>query len=265
MPELAEVEFNRKQWDAGLGHPVLAAHCADGKRVFRGVQAAGLRRALTGASLVSSEARGKRMIFSFSSGAWLGLHLGMTGRLRCEPAGFTPGQHDHLVLRQAGRCLVFHDPRQFGRIRFHAGQEMPAWWASLPPEVLSPQFTPAAVWSAFQRHGRLPAKAALLLQEHFPGIGNWMADEILWRAGIHPRSRCGALTAAQTRRLWREVRAVSRQAMATVGKDYSDPPKRWLFHQRWGRGGCCPKHRLPLRRATVGGRTTAWCTRCQPG
>jgi hypothetical protein len=33
-----------------------------------------------------------------------------------------------------------------------------------------------------------------LVQERFPGVGNWMADEILWRACIHPSKRCGQLS-----------------------------------------------------------------------
>ena len=114
-----------------------------------------------------------------------------------------------------------------------------------------------------RRHGRAPIKAVLLAQEGFPGIGNWMADEILWRAALHPATPAGHLASAKVCELWRQVRFVSAGAMRIVAKDYSDPPPSWLFRHRWREGGRCPKDGSPLRRETIGGRTTAWCVRCQ--
>jgi formamidopyrimidine-DNA glycosylase len=212
---------------------------------------------------LGSEASGKQMLFRFSGGGWLGLHLGMSGRLRVEKAGFVPARHDHLVLAQARRSLVFCDPRQFGRVRFHHSRQAPGWWERLPPPVTGPHFTLARMASFLDRHGRLAIKGALLLQESFPGIGNWMADEILWRCGLDPRTRAGRLRGPDLRELWRQVRWVSRRALAWVGKDYSDLPPGWLFHQRWSPRGVCPIHGAKLNRAGVGGRTTAWCGQCQ--
>jgi formamidopyrimidine-DNA glycosylase len=63
--------------------------------------------------------------------------------------------------------------------------------------------------------------------------------------------------------LLRETKFVVKKSMATLGRDYSDPPRGWLIHQRWKRDGICPRHGTPLRRATIGGRTTAWCPKCQ--
>ena len=63
------------------------------------------------------------MLFVFSGGNWLGIHLGMTGKIRVEPANFRPDKHDHLALYQRERALVFTDSRQFGRVRFHHGSK----------------------------------------------------------------------------------------------------------------------------------------------
>ncbi|MSU63269.1 MAG: hypothetical protein EXS31_12875 [Pedosphaera sp.] len=115
----------------------------------------------------------------------------------------------------------------------------------------------------FRRHARRPVKAALLMQDGFPGVGNWMADEILWRARLDPRRLSGSLEPTAVLRLWRTVRTVCRGALRSIGRDFSDPPKGWLFHQRWHDGGVCPRHRAPLRRAQVATRTTAWCPECQ--
>ena len=103
----------------------------------------------------------------------------------------------------------------------------------------------------------------MLDQDIFPGVGNWMADEILWQARVHPRTPADLLRPAQWRELWRTTRAICRVAMKTIAVDWSDPPVRWLIHRRWKDGGRCPRDHTPLRRETIGGRTTAWCPRCQ--
>ena len=265
MPELAEVEYYRKVWDPGLRRKVARVALHKGKRLFRGANEKRLIAALTGATLLGSEARSKLMCFRFSGNAWLGIHLGMTGRLRVESPDFKPEKHDHLVLFQKAQALVFSDPRMFGRVHFGEGREAPLWWAGLPPAVTSPEFTIERAQAFFKRRARLAIKAALLIQTMFPGVGNWMADEILWRAKIDPRTLCGKLTARQAEAVWHEAREVCKIALATVGVDFSDPPEDWLFHQRWSSKGICPRHGIVLKTATIGGRTTRWCPKCQRG
>jgi formamidopyrimidine-DNA glycosylase len=263
MPELAEVEFFRKQWQCGVKQRILAVELHARARILRGADTAALRDTLTGAVLLSSEAHGKQMFFRFSRNGWLALHLGMTGELRVEPPGHAPGKHDHLVLRQRKRSLVFNDPRQFGRVRFHAGDTPPPWRTNLPAPILSNRFTRDVMERFLQRHGRMALKAVLLMQAGFPGIGNWMADEILWRARIHPARRANQVKPAETKRLYRETRFVCREALRTVAANFDYPPATWLFHRRWRRGGECPRDGSPLQRAEIGGRTTCWCGSCQ--
>ena len=263
MPELAEVEYFRTRWNAGLRQRVTRVLLHEKKRIFRGSDPLEIVRVLSGARLVSSETRGKQMVFRFSKGGWLGVHLGMSGKLCVEAADYAPGKHDHLELVQKRQVLVFSDPRMFGRVRFHCGKDVPVWWSSLPPAVTSPEFTLAALRVILARRRRAPLKALLLMQEFFPGIGNWMADEVLWQARLHPRTPAGALNAVETRTLWKTLRAVSRMALKTIGVDWSDPPDDWLIHQRWTKSGICPRHGTALEHATIGGRTTAWCPLCQ--
>ncbi len=263
MPELAEVEFNRRTWDSGMGKKILKLRIHPKVRIFRDVKVGALEKTLTGSTLSRSEARGKQIIFLFSGGNWLGIHLGMTGRLRVEGPNFEPAKHDHLVLYQSHRALVFMDMRQFGRVRFHQGTAAPAWWRQIPPSVTSSEFGFDFMRQFLLRHKKLPIKATLLQQKGFPGIGNWMADEILWRAGIDPRLRTGKISGVDLRKLWQKLRWVAREAMRWVSPTYSEFPRGWLFHERWNKDGKCPRHRIPLRRETVGGRTTAWCPQCQ--
>jgi formamidopyrimidine-DNA glycosylase len=263
MPELAEVEYYRKQWEPGLRGRVTEVCLHAKKRIFRGTDTRLLRETLAGAQLLGSEARGKQMLFRFSRGGWLGVHLGMTGELRIEPADFRAEKHDHLLLRQRGRSLVYRDARQFGRLRFHQGAEPPGWWSALPPAVASAEFTLRYLREVLDRRKRAPIKGVLLDQKVFLGVGNWMADEILWQARIDPRRPAGSLTAAETRRLHEKAQSVCAISMETIGVDWGDPPAGWLIHVRWKPGGLCPKHKVVLQRAEVAGRTTAWCAKCQ--
>ena len=275
MPELAEVEYFRRQWDVGLGQKIVSVQLHPRKRIFRGSDPRELARKLTGRRFLRSQAWGKQMLLEFSGGnpdtigarenlrSWIGIHLGMTGQLRVEPAGFRAEKHDHVVLQQTKRALVFRDARLFGRVRFHHGKAPPAWWRSGAPDISSDLFDRAFLNAFLDRHARAPIKAVILMQNGFAGIGNWMADEILWRAKIAPPVTCGSLSPARRARLLSETRFVAAESLRIVGPDFADLPADWLIHQKWKRAGVCPRHRTPLKKATIGGRTTAWCPRCQ--
>ncbi len=189
MPELAEVEWFRKQWSPGRGHDIIDLTLHPRKYVFRGTNSGALRENLVGHKLLRSTRRGKQMLFKFSGGNWLGIHLGMTGKTRLESADFRPGKYDHLVLYQRERALVFTDPRQLGRVRFNHGNKEPNWWRGDAPEINSREFDQKFVDQFLDRHVRAPIKAVLLMQNGFPGIGNWMADEILWHGKVLPPKR----------------------------------------------------------------------------
>jgi formamidopyrimidine-DNA glycosylase len=270
MPELAEVEYIRRRWNPGIGHRVATVRLHPRSRVLRACDTEALAKRLAGARLDSSAAAAKQMLFRFTAAdaartpLWLGIHLGMTGELLVRPAGLPDGKADHLILDQpaASRSLVFSDFRLFGRVLFHEGAEAPEWWTRIAPAITSPAFTLAAVSDFLRRRARAPVKAVLLMQERFPGIGNWMADEILWRAAIHPARRCGELSPAEIKKLHAETVWVAKQALRLIGEadtpEWPDPPKSWLFQHRWEDGGLCPRTKQPLERATIGGRTTCW-------
>lgn len=262
MPELAEVDYYRRCWDVGLQSKVVRVHLHAEKRIFRGNDF-GLFGRLVGRKLVGSESGGKQMLFRCEGELWIGIHLGMTGKLLVSEGRHIPAKHDHFVLYQRERALVFNDARQFGRVRIHQGKDRPEWWIAMGVPVTSRGFTVGAMSEFLERHGRLTIKGALLHQGGFPGIGNWMADEILWRAGIAPKRLGGELSGVEMVKLHKEVRFVAREALKKIGSDFGDPPKNWLFHERWSAKGVCPKHKILLRREEVGGRTTAWCPRCQ--
>jgi formamidopyrimidine-DNA glycosylase len=261
MPELAEVEYFRKRWNPGLKLTIERVLVHPKATVFCDCDVALLEKNLTGASLRASETAAKQMLFRATRDAWLGIHLGMTGELKIEPAGYVPGKADHLVLVQSDRSLVFSDPRMFGRVQFSISPQAPEWWTSIAPPILSPHFTVPIVAEFLESHARSPIKAVLLMQERFPGVGNWMADEILWRAAIHPKQPAGSLTRDEIKTLHKECRWVCREALKIIGGNSATlqhPPETWLFPHRWEDGGNDPMTGDKLLREEIGGRTTCW-------
>ncbi|PXA05281.1 DNA-formamidopyrimidine glycosylase [Coraliomargarita sinensis] len=259
MPELAEVEYYRKQWSPGIGQIVAGVELHPDKRIYRGVDTDALVRGLKGRPLKKSMTHGKRMCFIFGDRHWLGVHLGMTGKNFVRGEDYQPAKHDHLVVAmESGTKLVFSDPRLFGRIHYAESRTPPEWWSDLPAEILSDAFTVERLQNFLKRRARAAIKAVLLMQEVFPGIGNWMADEILWRARLHPATPAGQLCKRQQDELYRRIREVSRDALEVIGSDWNTPPDDWLFNHRWRDGGICPKTGRPLVREKIGGRTTCW-------
>ena len=264
MPELAEVEYYRKQWQPAIPQFVSAVYLNASKRVFRGVDSEALKRDLIGEVFTCSATHGKQMCFRFGTKHWLGVHLGMTGKTHILAPSDRPQRHDHLVLQMSsGISLAFTDPRMFGRILYSNTNNKPSWWAMLPPEILSTDFTLEYLSRFLDRRSRSPIKAVLLMQETFPGLGNWMADEILWRSRIHPKITAGNLSTYKRKKLYWSTQEVCRDALKVIGSEWNTPPDNWLFNHRWKDGGSCPQTGALLKREKIGGRTSCWSPKWQ--
>ncbi|MDE0826253.1 MAG: hypothetical protein OSA48_05540 [Akkermansiaceae bacterium] len=279
MPELAEVELARRLWEPAVGDTITAVDCHPKTRVFRDCPAATLRKLLPGTQLIATRAHGKRLLFTFSSATehflHLELHLGMAGRLYTAPPDHLAEKHDHFLLRTPNHTFAYNDYRQFGGVKLHREADP---WAALPPQVLDRKFSLAYLTALLDRRPRVALKALLLDQSAFPGVGNWMADEICWRLNAHPSTPVGRLDPADLRKSSQFVcrgairhvadknfalSSTRTEAFAPGSYVHLVPPPSWLFQHRWKPGGSCPRCNKSLARATIAGRTTAWCPICQ--
>ena len=279
MPELAEVELARRLWEPAVGETITAVECHPKTRVFRACPARTLSKLLPHSTLTATRAHGKRLLFTFSptttAPLHVELHLGMAGRLYAAAPDHLAEKHDHFILRTEHRSLVYNDYRQFGGVKLHRTLDP---WAELPPQVLDRGFSLSYLSALLDRRPRVALKALLLDQSAFPGVGNWMADEICWRLAAHPSTPVGRLDPAALRTASRTVcrgalrhvadknftlASARTQAFAPGSYVHLVPPPSWLFQHRWKPGGSCPRCHDALSRATVAGRTTAWCPNCQ--
>jgi formamidopyrimidine-DNA glycosylase len=174
----------------------------------------------------------------------LGLHLGMAGHIVVDEEP-SPRGWDRFVLHfEDGGSLALRDKRRLGRARLEPDVD------ALGPDAAE---IPRGDFRARVGRGSAPLKARLMDQGVVAGIGNLLADEILWRARLDPRRPAGELSVEELDRLRREVRAAMRSAVRRGGAHTGDV----IAERR--RDGHCPRCGAEMARATVGGRTTFWC------
>jgi formamidopyrimidine-DNA glycosylase len=249
MPELPDVEHARRQIERGALHRRIA-EVQDGDTYVSRPHAPGeIADALVGRELVSVHRRGKAMWCETSDdGPVLGLHLGMAGRIVIDEEPSERGW-DRFVLRfEDGGTLALRDRRRLGRARLEPDID------ALGPDAAD---VGREQFRELVGRSRAPVKARLMDQAVMAGIGNLMADEILWRARIDPRRAAADLDESEVDRLRREMRTIIRMSVSRGHAGVSE-----VIGER-RRGGHCPRCGTEMARATVGGRTTFWCPKEQ--
>jgi formamidopyrimidine-DNA glycosylase len=259
MPELPEVESQRQRLQRWLkGRRLSAVHALEDRLVYAGRSARSVALALRGRRVDAVRRRGKHLWLELDRRPWPAFHFGMTGwfsyyRRESERPRFWKIE----LVTGDGRRVAYTDPRRFGRIRLQDDppREPPIALLGFDPFEGLP---PARDLAAHLARRKAPLKAVLLDQALFAGVGNWVADEVLYQAGLSPRRPASSLTAAEVRRLRERLHGVIARAVS-VGADSDRFPRTWLFHTRWGRRvGAVTARDEPIVHETIGGRTTAW-------
>ena len=140
---------------------------------------------------------GKHLWFELDRRPWPAFHFGMTGSFRTyrDPAERPRFWRLELVFT-GGVRLAFRDPRRFGRIRLQHDPTREPPIALLGPD---PLLDPPSVrdLAPLLARRKAPLKAVLLDQAAFAGVGNWVADEILYQARLSPLRPASSLTAGR--------------------------------------------------------------------
>jgi formamidopyrimidine-DNA glycosylase len=153
------------------------------------------------------------------------------------------------------------DPRRLARLRLVAGEdpllEDPINKLGFDPVLNLPT---AEMFNKMVLKRAVPVKALLLDQSFSAGVGNWVADEILYQSRIHPAQYTNTLNEDELTELYNKLKFVCETAVSAEA-DESKLPHDWLMKYRWGKGKK-RKQMLPnglaLQFETVGGRTSAF-------
>ncbi len=258
MPELPEVETARRRAEAALkGKRIERVTAARDALIFDRAGPSEFEAVLLGRTVVGSGRKGKYFWLVLDRPPHPVFHFGMSGRLLLYARGTTPPKYCKLEIEASdGTIAAFTDVRRLGRIRLAREPENEPPISSLGFDPLT-SLPPAADLQRRLAVRRGPLKVALLDQTFSAGVGNWLADEVLYEARLSPLRTANQLSLPEVRRLRTALKSVAELSVA-ADAEAARFPRRWLFHYRWDRAVGHGPRGEPLVRQRIGGRTTAW-------
>lgn len=244
-----------------------------------GTSANAFKTAMTGKKVLDARQQGKYFWLIMDSRPHPLLHLGMTGWIKFSnddnSAYYKPKKEEtdwpprfsKFVLDLEGdpKCEVaFVDPRRLGRCRLidveaDEMRKTSPLKENGPDPVIDKDIFTVEWLTELLRRKRVPVKALLLDQANISGIGNWVADETMYQAKLHPEQYSNTFSDEQIKRLHDAIVYVCGTAVDALAE--SDKfPKDWLMKYRWDKGkktgGKLPNG-AKITFLTVGGRTSA--------
>ncbi|KAL3464713.1 DNA glycosylase/AP lyase [Aspergillus heterothallicus] len=245
-----------------------------------GTTAAEFQTAMEGKKIVGAGQQGKYFWMTMSSPPHPVMHFGMAGWLKIKDADTYyyrtdkpedkewPPKYWKFLLETDGNPkteAAFVDFRRLARIRL---VDCPAdeirkhtpLKENGPDPVADKDLVTEAWLGVKLKSKKVPVKALLLDQANISGIGNWMGDEILYHAKIHPEQYSNTLTDDQIKELHKAIHYVCSTSIEVLA-DSEKFPEHWLFKHRWSKGKKNKTSTLPngekITFLTVGGRTSA--------
>jgi formamidopyrimidine-DNA glycosylase len=235
---------------------------------------------MTGKKIVDARQQGKYFWLVMDSPPHPLMHFGMAGWMKFsnDDTAFyrptKPGEEPEwppkfwkfvLQLKEDPKNEVaFVDPRRLARIRLvDAKAEDMRKTTPLkengPDPVIDKDVLTVEWLSKKLRSKKVPVKALLLDQANISGIGNWVGDEVMYHARLHPEKYRNTFSDEKIKRLHDAIMYVCDTAIEANG-DSDGFPKDWLMKHRWGKGKKVPQTLPNGEKITflkVGGRTSA--------
>jgi len=252
MPELPDVAVYKRYSDSTALHQSIADAVVLDDQLLDGTSAATVRRALRGAAFEATRRHGKHLFARLSTGRWLALHFGMTGSLQYYKRADTAPEYGYFrVDFDNGYHLALVVPRKLGRVRIIDDPDAFVEAHDLGPDALA---LDVQTFKARLDGRRGLVKSALMDQGVIAGLGNIYADEVLFQAGIHPRTQVSALDDEALSSLFDAMREVLDVAIDGKADPEALPADRFMLPHRQG-DQRDPYSGVPLEKVTVSGRT----------
>ena len=153
--------------------------------------------------------------------------------------------------------LAMTNSRRLGRIRLSPNPIEDPSIAKLGFDPLTDMLSLEAFRASLAKR-KANLKGLLLNQSFAAGVGNWIADEVLFQAGIAPTRRANSLKDNESKNLHASLATIVKTAVE-LDADKARFPSNWLFHHRWGQNQQAQtSDGDPIEFVQIGGRTTAW-------
>lgn len=285
MPEIAEVaravHYIRKHL---VGRTLQKVTAVEDGNVFGkvGTSHTEIMKHLTGKKVIDAGQQGKYFWMIMSSPPHPVMHFGMAGWLRFKSEHTFyyrkkddedeqwPPKYWKLMFETDGKGddkieAAYVDLRRFGRVRLVdcPGKDIRQYSPLVEngPDPVQDKEKVTVEWlTDLCQKKKVPIKAMLLDQANISGIGNWVGDEIMFDAKMHPEQYANTLSDVQIKQLHKSIHYICSTAVDLLA-DSEQFPESWLFKHRWGKGKKDAPKSLPngekIVFLTVGGRTSA--------
>lgn len=289
LPEVTNIVFGLNKKVKGL---VIRDVWSDWTKTIKSHSFEDFRKHIIGKKILSSERIGKNILMYLSGDKTILFHMKMTGHLlygkwtiktedgkkiwRPEKDG-TPlsdpyNRFLHIIFKLSnGNQLAFSDVRKFGKVvLLEKGKEFESKdLKNLGPDPMKENFNFSDFKKAISKKKDGAIKQILMTQEIISGVGNIYSDEILWRAGIHPKERLAKLSEDDLKKIFDATKEILSKSIRLGGDSMSDfrniegekggYQKCHLVYRQTGkkcnRKLCCGK----IIRTKVGGRSAHFC------
>ena len=251
MPELPEVHGYQTYINATcLGQKIVAMDCRD-DRLLKKPQA-DFNRELIGQEFTKTDRIGKYLFVYLSNGKILVMHFGMTGRPTYYANQEDRPRFGHIVLTfENGYHLAFENKRKFGWWNLTENVEEYRIANKLSKDARD--LTENEFLTAVRKR-KTAIKKVIMDQSVTAGVGNWMADDILYQAQIHPEKTIQDLTDDDLKKVFAAMQHVIETAI-NLEAHYASFPDYFLIHAR-KKDAPCFHTGEEIEKIKVGGRTT---------
>ncbi|CAN8288210.1 unnamed protein product [Cochlearia groenlandica] len=276
MPELPEVEAARRAIeDNCVGKKIKRVIIADDNKVIDGISPSDFQISIIGKTIVSARRKGKNLWLDLDSPPFPSFQFGMAGAIYIKGVAVTkykrsavkdseewPSKYSKFFVElDDGLELSFTDKRRFAKVRLLENPVSVRPISELGPDALLEPMTVDEFAKSLAKK-KITIKPLLLDQGFISGIGNWIADEVLYQARIHPLQTASSLSKEQCEALHTSIKEVIEKAVE-VDADSSQFPSNWIFHAREEKKGKAFVDGKKIDFITAGGRTTAYVPELQ--
>ncbi|CAL5327629.1 unnamed protein product [Camellia sinensis] len=333
MPELPEVEAARRAIeDHCIGKKIKRSLIADDSKVIDGVSRSDFESSLLGKTIVAAHRKGKNMWLQLDSPPFPSFQFGMAGAIYIKGVAVTkykrsavndtdewPSKYSKLFIElDDGLELSFTDKRRFAKVRLLENPASVPPISELGPDALLEPMTIDELINSLSKK-KIGIKALLLdqgtltegvmwlkmkipqglrrleIDSFISGIGNWIADEVLYQAKIHPLQIASSLSKESCVALHKCIKELFNMRLklmptaaashsngcfifgggksldkltviakaVEVGADSSQFPSSWIFHSREKKPGKAFVDGKTIEFIAAGGRTTAYVPELQ--
>lgn len=167
--------------------------------------------------------------------------------------------------------LVLSDMRKFAKVTLIPTNnlEHSSELSHLGPEPLEKEFTYKIFETQLEKRKTAPIKQALMDQTLIAGIGNIYSDEILWKAGVHPKSHFSKIPKTERKKMFSATKEILLKGIDFGGDSMSDYrniyglrgdfQNQHKAYRRTGKSCELRECKGVIRRLVVGGRSGHFC------